>query len=94
MLAIKIIPHSKDVGGVRVGEELEVCVVIGLAAGVVDAELCCELVEDVYDGDNGIWAQVEVWLGGCDGLGSGEEVWGDAEVALRGRAVSFWVRLW
>ena len=49
---------------------------------MVDAELGGELVEDVYDWDDGVRAQVEVWLGGGDGLGGGEEVWGDAEVAL------------
>lgn len=84
MLVVEEVAHGEDVGRVRLGEELEVGVVVGLAAGVVDAELCGELVVDVYDGNDGVGAEVEVRLGGGDGLGGGGEVWRYAEVTLGG----------
>ena len=84
MLLVKEIAHGKDLGGISVGEELEVGVVLGLSAGVVNAELGGELVKDVYDGDDGVRAEVDIRLGGGYGFGGGGEIWGNAEVALEG----------
>lgn len=84
MLLVQEVPHGKDLGGVGVGEELEVRIVLGLAAVVSDAELGGKLMEDVYDRDDGVRAEVDVRLGGRDGFGGRDEIRGNAEVALQG----------